>query len=321
VTIHVPLFLQPAAADPAIDYTAQEFRQYVRAQLTAASGVGGEQGVTAASGFNVTQRGAGANMSVDVSSGLAYVVGDDVANQGTYQVWNDGTVNVTGWTVPGAGTYHHRLVLQIQDKLSNGAYSGYVAALVPVLDAGGGLPAEPASAITLATIDIPSGSGSITNSMINDYRERVGPVSASRTSDLARTHVTAYTDDPVLQLLNLQANAQYVFWAELGYTGGTGAGEGDITWKFRVSGSTTMSYGAVRNNSNGTFSGAFGFAATETVTGQTQGTGQLMIATLQGTIFTGAAPAYAVLQWAQNTDTGTATTMKAGSFMRAAKLG
>src|SRR5262249_5519819 len=133
-----------------------------------AAGVGGEQGVTAASGFNVTQRGAGANMSVDVSSGLAYIVGDDVSNQGTYQVWSDATANVTGWTVPGAGTFHHRLVLQVQDKLNNGAYSGYVAVLLPVLDTGSGLPAEPNTAITLATIDIPSGTSAITNSMIND---------------------------------------------------------------------------------------------------------------------------------------------------------
>jgi hypothetical protein len=296
-------------------------RQYIRAQLTAMSGVGGEQGVASAGGFAVTQRGAGANLSVDVAGGLAYVVGDDVTNQGTYQPWNDATANVTGWTVPGAGTFHHRLELQVQDKLSNGAFSGYVAAFVPKLDTGGGLPAEDNSAITLATIDIPSGSASITNSMINDYRQRVGPVSAFKTADLARTHATSFTDDPDLQLLNLQASSRYAVWGNLQYIGGSGGGEGDLTWKFRVPSGTTMSYSAIRNNASGSFTGAFGFVDSDTPSAQTSGTSTLMSVTLQGIVVTGAAPAYSVLQWAQNSDSGTATTMKAGSWLRAAKMG
>ena len=321
MTLHVPVFMQPAIGDAAIDYSAQEMRQYVRAQLTMASGVGGEQGVVASSGFTVTQRGAGANMSVDVASGLAYVVGDDVTNQGTYQVWNDGTFNVTGWTVPGAGTFHHRLELQIQDKLNNGVFSGYAAAFVAKLDTGGGLPAEDNSAITLATIDIPSGSASITNSMINDYRQRVGPVSAFKTADLARTHATSLTDDPDLQLLNLQASSRYALWGNLQYLGGSGGAEGDLTWTCRVPSGTTLSYSAIRNNASGTYTGAFGFVQTDTPTAQTTGTSQLMAVTLQGIIVTGAAPAYSVLQWCQNSDSGTATTMKAGSWLRAAKMG
>lgn len=315
--------MQPALGDAAIDDTAQAFRQYVRSQLTMASGVGGEQGVLTAANLKATQRGAGANMSVDVASGFAYIVGDDVTNQGTYQVWNDGTVNVTGWTVPGSGTFHHRLELQIQDKLNNGLFTGYSAVLLPKLDTGTGLPAEDNSSITLATIDIPSGSASITNSMINDYRQRVGPVSVFKTSDTARTHATSFSDDPDLQLLNLQANSRYMLLGNLFYIGGTGGGsaEGDLTWQWRVSGSTTMSYSAIRDNASGTFTGAFGFIQSDTPTAQTQGTSQLMTAALQGIITTGAAPAYAVLQWAQNSDSGTATTMKAGSWLRAAKLG
>lgn len=313
--------MQPALGDAAIDDTAQAFRQYVRSQLTLASGVGGEQGVLTASNFSPAQRGAGANMSVDVASGFAYIVGDDVTNQGTYQVWNDGTVNVTGWTVPGSGTFHHRLELQVQDKLNNGLFTGYSAVFVPKLDTGGGLPAEDNSAITLATIDIPSGSASITNSMINDYRQRVGPVSVFKTADTARTHATSFSDDPDLQLLNLQASSRYALWGNLQYLGGSGTGEGDLTWQWRVSGSTTMSYSAIRDNASGTFTGAFGFVQTDTPTAQTQGTSQLMTAALQGIIVTGVAPAFAVLQWAQNSDSGTATTMKAGSWLRAAKLG
>jgi hypothetical protein len=320
VSLHVPLFMQPAISDSAIDYSGQEFRQYVRSQLTLTTGVGGEQGILTASNLTPSQRAAGANLSIDVAGGFGYVVGDDATNQGTYQCWNDGVFNVTGWTVPGAGTFHHRLVLQIEDKLNNGVYPGYTAVFLPVLDTGSGLPAEPNSAITLATVDIPAGSASITNAMINDYRQRIGPVSAVRTSDLSRTHATSLTDDPVLQLLNLQANAQYAFFGNMQYLGGSGSGEGDLSWTFRQSSGTTMSYSAIRDNASGTFTGAFGFTQSDTPSAQTLGTSQLMAATLQGSIFTGAAPAYVVLQWAQNTDTGTATTMKSGSWLRAMRL-
>ena len=317
------LFMQPQTGDAAIDYSAQEFRQYVRSQLTMAGGIGGEQGVLTASNFQAAQRGSGANMSVDVAPGFAYVVGDDVTNQGTYFVWLDGTTNVTGWTVPGSGTYHHRLVLQVQDKLSLGSWTGYTANLVPVLDTGGGLPAEPASATTLATIDIPTASASITNSMINDYRQRIGPVSAVRTSDLARTHATTPTDDPVLQVVNLQPSCQYAFMGNLTYT--AASGPGDFSWGFRVSSGTTMSYSGIRDNQSGSFTGAFEFDQTSTPnasggSGAGGTNSSLMTVTLQGTIFTSAAPAYAVLQWCQNSDSGTATTLKSGSFLRAMRL-
>jgi hypothetical protein len=326
VTLHIPLFCQPTVSDPAIDYSGQEFRQYARAMLTSGTGVGGEQGVTSAASMAVTQRGAGANLSVDVASGLAYIVGDDVSNQGTYQEWNDGTVNVTGWTVPGAGTFHHRLCLQVQDKLNNGAFSGYVANFVPVLDSGGGLPAEPASAITLATIDIAAGAVSIVNANINDYRQRVGPVSAPKAGDTGRAFASPFTDDPDLQLLNLQASATYALSGHIGYTGfnDTGGNLGSLTWKFRVSSGTTMSYTAPRllPGSAGTVTAGYGFVAGDSPQAGTFGVSNLNGVALNGTITTGAAPAFVVLQWMQaSLQAGTATTVKAGSLLRARRTG
>jgi hypothetical protein len=314
--------MQPAITDPAITYTGQEFRQYVRSQLSMASGVGGEQGVLTANNLTVTQHGAG-NLSVDVASGFGYVVGDDVTNQGTYQCWNDGTVNVTGWTVPGSGTFHHRLELQVQDKL-NGSYPGYTGNLVPLLDIGGGLRAEDPSCITLATIDIPSGSGSITNAMINDYRQRIGPVSVFKTARTQRTHATSFIDDPDLQLLNLQANSKYALWGNLLYTGGSGGPgptEGDFTWAWRVSGGTTMFYTAPHVSAGGAVILNTGFAVTDTPTGLTAGGGTLQGIGITGTIITGAAPAFAVLQWAQNSDSANGTAIEAGAWLRVSRLG
>lgn len=323
MTLHTPSFMQPVTGDPAINDSAQEFRQFARATLTAADGVGGTQGVTSASSFAVAQRGAGANFSVDVSSGLAYVLGDDVTNQGTYVCWNDGTVNVPTPSPPGSGTDVYRLVLQVQDKLNNGTWTGYTAALqlLPAASGGGPTPPpEPNSAITLAFISIATGQVSVQNANITDYRQRVGQVAAARSADLPRAHATTLTDDPTLQLLNLAASATYELGCLLFYTGGSGANEGDLAWTWRLAGGVSMNYSAHRLNAGGSVVVGTGAAGTDTLAAQTQGTGTLMAVNLAGTIVTGAAPAYAVLQWAQNTDNGTATTMKANSYVRARRL-
>jgi hypothetical protein len=311
--LHTPLFCQPTVGDAAINYSGQEFRQYVRAALTSGSAVGGEQGIFASSGFLVTQHGAGANLTVDVASGLAAVVGDDVSSQGTYQVWNDGIMTVSGWTVPGSGTFHHRLVLQVQDKLNNGAFTGYTANLVPVLDTGGGLPAEPNSAITLATIDIASGAASIVNANINDYRTQIGRVQAVKTSDQSRTS-TSLTDDASLQLLNLQPNAWLALDAILMYSAGTGGSDGfNLTW--RTSGVTLLKYN--RMDGAGTAGSINTKDRADTISANGTGTSVLMPLNLHGYIQTGAAPCLAVVQWGGNS--ANSTTLRAGSRVAAVR--
>jgi hypothetical protein len=53
-----------------------------------------QQGVSGAGDYAVTQRGAGANMSVDVAAGDAWINGTTNSRQGLYHVFNNGTVNV-----------------------------------------------------------------------------------------------------------------------------------------------------------------------------------------------------------------------------------
>lgn len=150
--------------DPEIDYAANETRQ-----LTAAL-VGG-QGVVGGHDLKVVQRGAGANMSVDVNSGHAVVTGDDTAGQGSYVIYNDTDgFNVTVPAAPGSGTRLHRVVAQIRDKRANGAWSTYDWTPLLLADTGGGTPAEPASALTLATVSVAAGQASVTNANINDLR-------------------------------------------------------------------------------------------------------------------------------------------------------
>jgi hypothetical protein len=170
MTLHKPWAMQPAVADADLTYTAQELRMFG----TGLARIRTNQILTQAD-FQVTQRGAGANFSVDVAAGIAGVVGDDITNQGLYICWNDATVNVATPSAPGSGTRIHRLVLQVRDKQSNGTYTTYDAILSVLQDTGSGTPAEPNSALTLALITIASGQSSVTNANI----QALGPPAQS----------------------------------------------------------------------------------------------------------------------------------------------
>jgi len=163
MALHVPFLMQEltAGTDPDLTYTAQEIRMY----HTALGVITGNAVLTPAD-FNVTQRGAGANFSVDVAAGLCGVTGDDIASQGLYLAWNDATVNVACPAAPGSGTRNHRLVLQVRDKVSNGTYTTYDCILSLLQDTGAGTPAEPASALTLALVSETVGQVSVTNANI-----------------------------------------------------------------------------------------------------------------------------------------------------------
>lgn len=157
-----PVWMQQTGADAAIQYSALELRNLV-SSMTRAEGV-------LQAGFAVTQRGAGANFSVDVAAGFAIVNGDDVAGQGMYLIRSDATANVATPGAPASGTRVHRLVAQVRDKFHNGAYSTYEFTLDVLQDTGSGTPAVPNSAIPLARISIAAGQGNVANANITDDR-------------------------------------------------------------------------------------------------------------------------------------------------------
>jgi hypothetical protein len=326
MAIHV-MALEPGGADAAIPNSAQEFRNLVRDLASLSDGFAGvAQGCVpqASQGqlsLNVTAQGT-PNMTVNVATGRAIIVGDDITNQGLYHVWVDSSVNTSAMTIPPSGTYNHRVCLQVQDKLSNGVWTGYTAAVVVVLgtDTGGAIPAEPASAITLAVCSVTSAQSSIGSGQITDYREKIGPVGAYKASATTRSSNTTLADDPALQLMNLASNATYEFFGNLCYKGGTGASEGDFEGKFRADANTTMFYSRIGTNASGNLVGSTQFAVGDQWSMQTQGTSTPMIGTLQGIIVTGAAPALVVFQWAQQTSNATGTTLSPGSFLRARRL-
>jgi hypothetical protein len=228
---------------------------------------------------------------------------------------------VAGLTVPGAGTFHHRIILQIEDHLANsGAWTAgtYTAVFLALLDTGGGLPAEPNSAITLATIDIPSGSPSVTNSMINDFRVIVGQqLVAVKAADTTRASTTALADDPDLQLLNLSNSARYQIEVALWETGASSGG--DLKYTFRTSAGSSGNYSVRQESTGGNFQ-SVNDTWTGTNVSNTDGS-NLKANIFQGQFATGSSrPAFLVLQWAQNSSDPSGTVLKTGSYMTAQRL-
>jgi hypothetical protein len=179
-----PIYMQPSGGDAAISYTAQQDRNALVRALISREGILDYDSVAPI----VRQRAAGANASIDIAPFRGAINGDDVANQGTYIVVNDATLN---WTTgipapPGSGTRRHRVTIQVRDKMHNGSWTTYDAVPVILADTGSGTPAQPNSAITIGYINQGVGQTSITTAMIElaATRATVGSVDLSGTFNI-----------------------------------------------------------------------------------------------------------------------------------------
>lgn len=168
MALETPLYMQPASGDSAIQYSARQDRAGLLSSVFSREGVLDKD----AGHLLVSQRSAGANMSVDVAAGRCAIFGDDISDQGTYLCTNTTPVNVTVPTRPASGSRTHRVIARIRDKLSNGVWSGYDWTIELLADTGSGTPAQPNTAITLATVTVSSSATSVTNAMISDSRLR-----------------------------------------------------------------------------------------------------------------------------------------------------
>lgn len=171
MTVQLPEFLQTQK------YSAQRIRQMMRS-----SGLI-QEGIVHFGDFQVKQRGAGANMSVDITAGDAWVQGDDTARQGLYHVGNDAVVNLA---VPAANATNPRIdqvVLRVYDStIIGGAKDEAVLELVAGTATAGatlanrtGAAALPSSALRLADIVVPALDTTIETAQIGNPKDpRVG---------------------------------------------------------------------------------------------------------------------------------------------------
>lgn len=163
MTLKQPWIQQAGGADPAISYSALDIRALTDALFS-------NEGVIGRSSLAVSQRGAGANFSVDIAAGFAVIDGDDTPLQGTYVVQNTATYNLPMPSPPVSGSRIHRVIARVRDKLHDGTQTTYDWVLEYLEDVGGGLIAQPASSITLALVTLTAGDTSITASNIFDLR-------------------------------------------------------------------------------------------------------------------------------------------------------
>jgi hypothetical protein len=120
----------------------------------------------------VTQRGAGANNSVDIAAGYACIEGDDAADQGNYMVRNTATVNLAATAAPVSNSRIDLVCLRVNDPAEGGpvgdnaefVYVTGTAAPSPAV------PATPTSAIALARVLRTVGDTAVVTANITDVR-------------------------------------------------------------------------------------------------------------------------------------------------------
>lgn len=126
-------------------------------------------------GLKVTQRGAGANMSVDVAAGSALVTGDDSSSQGVYYGYNDATYNIAISASDPTNPRKDIIGVQVRDQEYAGSSND--ARLVVVTGTPAASPVDPTlpnNFLSLARVNVAALATSITNANITDLRTRVG---------------------------------------------------------------------------------------------------------------------------------------------------
>lgn len=132
------------------------------------------EGIVGATDLAVTQRGAGANNSVDIAAGTCWVFGDDnPTQQPTYRCYNNATRNLV-LTQDATNPRIALIVAHVYDAHFSGAT--YTWALEAILGTPAGSPVAPAlpnNCLLLATVTVPAVGGNVTNAQITDNRVRI----------------------------------------------------------------------------------------------------------------------------------------------------
>lgn len=111
------------------------------------------------------------NMSVNVASGWAAIVGTIQANMGTYVAYNDATVNLAISTANPTNPRIDLVCMTVNDSYYTGSTDNVVLQVVTGTPAGSPVvPATPANSIALASVAVAAGALSISSGNITDLR-------------------------------------------------------------------------------------------------------------------------------------------------------
>lgn len=225
-------------------YSAKRDRRVQQAEVM-------QEGIVDFGHYAVVQRGAGANMSVDVAAGEAWVDGDAAADQGFYHVVNDAVVNVAITTASPANPRIDAVVLAVNDSTEIGGSDEFKLEAIAGTPTSGatlanlkGAPTPGPTKLLLAYVLVGTSVTSITTEKIGakrDYR-------AGLTGYPAAAEPTAVTGAP----------AQYAHGRPISYVPAvrairatvTTANNGEITVAFN--GADTWENDGIMHNNAGT---------------------------------------------------------------------
>lgn len=139
-------------------------------------------GLFASGDFAVSQRAAGANMSVDIAAGRAYVEPGDTSQQGVYLPWMSSTYNTSSnggyvWTAADATNPRIDLVcLEVRDTDFGGSYTGFKFRVVDGTASASAThqlvtsqwPAIPSGCVPIAAIRVPAAATTLTTANITN---------------------------------------------------------------------------------------------------------------------------------------------------------
>lgn len=149
----------------AVTYTANNWRTLLTNLFS--------EGILGATSFDVSERAAGANMTLDVTAGVAVLAGDDAVGQGNYLV--EATATLGAFTIGTADASNPRIDrvgIQLNDPSEGGA-AGRNCTFVTVPGTAAASPSAPAlpdSFFELAQVTVPAAATSIVNANITDTR-------------------------------------------------------------------------------------------------------------------------------------------------------
>ena len=132
------------------------------------------EGVVGTADLKVSQRDAGANMSVDVASGVCWVAGDDNANlQPIYRCYNNATVNLAITTANVSNPRNDIVIAEVRDSAFSGVNTDWRLRVVTGTAAvSPGTPTTPNNSLLLAIVNVPAAAGSVVTANITDKRPR-----------------------------------------------------------------------------------------------------------------------------------------------------
>ena len=178
-------------------------------------------GIVNPTDLQITQNGGG-NMSVNVSSGWAAIVGTTQANMGTYMAYNDASANLTITTASSSNPRIDLVVITINDAYYTGSLNNVSFQVIAGTPAASPtVPATPANSLALGQIAVGTSVTSILTANITNYGvQATGPFgNVTTTGTQTLTNKTLTTPAINGAVFNYPLEAWYInATAYAGYT-------------------------------------------------------------------------------------------------------